>query len=81
MLQALLNSHSGVIETLQIKVIPQVIEQKTTIKKTKKIPSTENIDFIFAQAEHQSDENLKNALLKLGETFKKKSKALSKKQT
>jgi hypothetical protein len=77
MLQALLSTHEGVIETLQIKVIPPSIEKEPTQKQTKNIPSTENIDFILDQAEHQSNEKLKNALLKLGKTFQKKSKERS----
>jgi hypothetical protein len=77
MLQALLSTHEGVIETLQIKVIPPSIEKEPEQKQTKNIPSTENIDFILDQAEHQSNEKLKNALLKLGKTFQKKSKERS----
>lgn len=72
-LQALLSSHKGIIETLQIKIIPQTIEAKDEHQDLKKLPSTENINFILAQAEQQSDSTLKNALLKLGETFQKKS--------
>jgi len=75
-LQALLRTHSGVIETLQIKIIPQTIKQDDSEEKEHKtLPSSENIDFILQQAEQQSDETLKKALLKLGSTFKKKSKA------
>jgi len=77
MLQALLSSQEGVIETLQIKIIPPSIEKEPAQKKTKNIPSAKNIDFIFDQAEHQSNEKLKNALLKLGKTFQKKSNELS----
>lgn len=78
-LQALLKTHSGVIETLQIKIIPQKVEQEPIEKSTKQLPSTENINFILEQAEHQDDDKLKNALLRLGKTFQKKAKALSKK--
>jgi len=75
-LQALSSSHSGVIETLQIKIIPQTIKQENPAeKKSKALPSPENIDFILQQAEQQEDDTLKSALLKLGRTFKKKSKA------
>ncbi len=73
-LQSLLKSHSGIIETLQIKIIPQKIEKKIEQQTQKKIPSTENINFILGQAEQQSDETLKKALLRLGRTFQKKSK-------
>lgn len=75
-LQALLSTHSGVIETLQIKIIPQTVKQENPAEKQSKVlPSAENIDFILQQAEQQEDDTLKSALLKLGRTFKKKSKA------
>lgn len=73
-LQSLLTSHSGVIETLQIKIIPKKTEQAPEQKQEKKLPSSENIDFILEQAEHQGDEKLKKALLNLGKTFQRKSK-------
>jgi len=73
-LQSLLSTHNGVIETLQIKVIPQIIEPEPKQKKPKKIPSVENINFILEQAEHQGDENLKNSLLRLGKLLQRKSK-------
>jgi len=75
-LQSLLSSHSGVIETLQIKVIPQVIEPEHKQKELKKIPSEENINFILEQAEHQGDENLRNSLLRLGKCLQRKSKTI-----
>jgi len=75
-LQSLLSSHSGVIETLQIKVIPQVIEPEHKQKELKKIPSEENINFILEQAEHQSDENLRDSLLRLGKCLQRKSKTI-----
>ncbi len=73
-LQGLLGSHEGVIETLQIKITPSSIEQKPEQKKTKNIPSDENIDYILEQAEHLNEGNLKDALLRLGQTFQKNSK-------
>ncbi len=68
-LQSLINSERGTIEVLQIKIIPKTIDQQQ--KKTMNLPSTENIDFILQQAESQTDEKLKTALLKLGKTFTK----------
>lgn len=68
-LQALSNTSTRKFEVLQIKIIPQTIEQKQ--KTTLSLPSTENIDLILSQAEHQTDEKLKEALLKLGRLFKK----------
>lgn len=73
-LQSLLKTHRGIIETLQIKIIPQTIKKEIEPHPPKQIPSTENINFILGQAEQQSDETLKKSLLKLGETFQKKSK-------
>jgi len=73
-LQSLLNSYSGVIETLQIKIIPQKVEKTKKQEQEKKLPSSENIDFILEQASHQSDEKLKKALLNLGQSFQKKSR-------
>ncbi len=74
LLHALLSSHTGVIETLQIKIIAPQQSIKSIEKKAKSLPSNENIDFILEQAEYQSDETLKKALLKLGKTFKEKSR-------
>ena len=68
-LQALSASNNRIVEALQIKIIPQTIESKQ--KKTKRSPSPENIELILSQAEHQTDEKLKAALLRLGRTFKK----------
>ncbi len=73
-LQALLATHSGTIETLQIKIIPQTTEKKPEPQRSKTLPSAENISFILDQAELQSDENLKKSLQRLGKTFQKKSK-------
>jgi len=72
-LQALLRTHNGIIETLQIKIIPQTNEAKVEHQDLKKLPSPENINFILAQAEQQNDKALKNALLRLAKTFQKKS--------
>lgn len=69
-LQSLMNSERSMIEILQIKIIPKTIDQQQQ-KKTMNLPSTENIDFILQQAENQTDEKLKTALLKLGKTFAK----------
>ena len=68
-LQALSSSNTRRFEALQIKIIPQTIERKQ--KTTLSPPSAENIDLILSQAEHQTDEKLKAALLKLGRMFKK----------
>jgi len=68
-LQALSASNNLFFESLQIKIIPQTIERKQ--EKTLRPPSPENIDLILSQAEHQNDEELKAALLKLGRMFKK----------
>ncbi len=72
-LQSLLGSHTGVIETLQIKVTPPATAQKPEHKRQKKIPSSKNINFILDQAEHQSDETLRNSLLRLGKYLQSKS--------
>lgn len=71
-LQGLLSSHEGIIETLQIKIIPQSLEQGDVKKKTKKLPSVKNIDFILEQAKNQKDESLRNSLLRLGRALQKK---------
>lgn len=68
-LQSLSASNNRIFEALQIKIIPQTIERKQ--KKTLMPPSPENIDLILNQAEHQADDKLKEALLKLGRTLKK----------
>ena len=68
-LQALPASNNRLFETLQIKIIPQSIERKQ--EKTLRPPSAKNVDLILSQAEHQSDEKLKAALLNLGRTLKK----------
>ena len=68
-LHALSVANNRKLEAVQIKIIPQTIDEKQ--KKALKPPSSENIDLILSQAEHQKDEKLKAALLKLGRLFKK----------
>ena len=68
-LKALPASNNRIFETLQIKIIPQTVEREK--KKTLSSPSAENIELILSQAEQQTDGKLKEALLKLGRTFKK----------
>jgi len=65
-------SNRGTFETVQIKIIPQLIQKK--IDEPKHFPSSENIDQILLQAKNQPDAKLKLALTKLGKTLKKKSK-------
>ena len=67
-LQALSTSSPGKFEELQIKIIPMTMGQEE--RESIKIPSTENIDLLLNQAENQTDEKLKMALLKLGSTLK-----------
>ncbi|MCK5120840.1 MAG: DUF721 domain-containing protein [Methylococcales bacterium] len=71
MLQALHSSNQGHFESIQIKVMPKAIEIERKNDQLKIIPSTESIDNILDQAENQPDEELKNALLRLGNAFKK----------
>ena len=69
-LQAATNSQQGSFEIFQAKIIPPI---KETVVKNKTItPSKESIDQLLNQAEHQADDELKNALLKLGNTLKKR---------
>ncbi|MFW5444411.1 MAG: DciA family protein [Methylococcaceae bacterium] len=70
-LHALTASNQGNFNLLKIKIIPKTTEQEQKPKSSKKLPSSENIDFILDQAENQTDDKLKAALLKLGQTFKK----------
>lgn len=70
MIQALKTSNYAAYETLQIKIIPPIIEQQVN-KKTITVPSTEHIDLLIDQAENQIHDKLKAALLKLGSTLKK----------
>jgi len=72
LLQAILVSNLGDFEKLQIKIIPKIMQAER--QNAIKLPSMENIDFILNQAENQTDEKLKKALLKLGTTFNKLSK-------
>lgn len=70
-LQTLSSSRLGSFNSLQIKIIPPTAKRE--IKNSKNQPSQDSINLILDQAEGQSDENLKNALLKLGQTLKKRS--------
>jgi hypothetical protein len=72
LLQAILVSNRGNFEDIKIKIIPKIKEKEK--QKPIKLPSSKNIDFIFNQAESQTDEKLKKALLNLGTTFSKLSK-------
>ncbi|KAF3984572.1 MAG: DUF721 domain-containing protein [Methylococcales symbiont of Hymedesmia sp. n. MRB-2018] len=72
MLKKLLTSNQGHFEVLQIKIIPAVVERENKLSNI--IPSKENISFILEQANNQTDESLKNALLKLAATLNKLSK-------
>jgi hypothetical protein len=71
-LQAVQISEGGNYEVVQIKIIPKIMESE--VQNSIKLPSVENINFILNQAENQTDEKLKKALLKLGTTFNKLSK-------
>jgi hypothetical protein len=68
-IKAAIDSEQGSFDTFQAKVIPKVKESK--VKKKTIIPSEENIGLLLDQAEHQSDDKLKNSLLRLGNTLKK----------
>ena len=69
MLKAIISSNQGDYETIQIKIIPKTAQFE---KKEKPIlPSTENINILLNLAKNQTDETLKDALLKLGNTLKK----------
>ncbi len=69
-LRAVKNSKQGNFQLLQIKVIPKTAEQ--TQSKIVKLPSKENISFIFDEASNnQNDDVLKIALLRLAKTFKR----------
>lgn len=69
-LRAILKSKQGDFEMMKIKIIPQVIQSSKEV--TSILPSTENIESIISQAKNQNDEELQGALLKLGNTLKKK---------
>lgn len=73
MLQALHSSNQGYFESLQIKVMPETITIKRKNYQPKITPSAESIENIIDLAESQSDEELKKALLRLGNVFKKTS--------
>ena len=68
-LQELSTSNPGKFEEFQIKIIPTTMKQEE--RDMKKLPSKESVENILSQAETQTDEKLKEALLKLGKTFKK----------
>ena len=68
-LQELSTSNQGRIEELQIKIIPTAMKQEE--RDMKKLPSKESVENILSLAETQTDEKLKEALLKLGKTFRK----------
>ncbi len=68
-LQSLSASKQSHIELVQIKVLPIVTEQKN--RSSKIIPSADKIDQILSDADNQTDEKLKQALMKLGKTFQK----------
>lgn len=71
MLESVLSSNVGYFQTFRIKVIPEQITPSID-ERLKKMPSSENIDFILSTAEQQSSDELKNALLRLGKTFQNK---------
>ena len=70
-LQAILTKNQGDFISIKIKIIPKVIKPKQITEK--KLPSTETIDLILAQADSQTDDLLKKSLFKLGQTFQKRS--------
>jgi hypothetical protein len=72
MLRAIKSNGLGEFESLQIRIIPQAI-QVEKINPTI-LPSKENIKSIMIQAENQSDEELKHALLNLGNTLNDRKK-------
>jgi hypothetical protein len=69
-LRAILKAKQGDFEMMKIKIIPETIQSNKVV--TSIVPSTENIESIISQAKNQNDEELKDALLKLGKTLKKK---------
>ena len=69
MLKALVASNRGDFETIQIKIIPKTVQFDK--KEKPQLPSSENINSLLNQAKNQTDETLKVALLKLGNTLKK----------
>ncbi len=72
LLQVVRASDYGNYEEVKIKIIPKIMEREDP--QSIELPSAENINFIFNQAENQTDEKLKKALLKLATTFNKLSK-------
>jgi len=71
-LRAVIKAKQGNFEMIKIKIIPKSIQSNNVVES--RLPSTENIESIISQAENQNDDELKNALLKLGNTLKKKQK-------
>ena len=69
-LQNLAKAKQVHIISLQIKVIPPALENKTKNKPKKNLPSVKNINDIFEVADAQPEGDLKNALLRLGKRFK-----------
>ncbi len=69
MLKAINSSNQGSFETIQIKIIPKTVQFDK--KEKPLLPSSENINSLLNQAKNQTDETLKAALLKLGNTLKK----------
>lgn len=72
MLKAITSSNQGNFETIQIKIIPKTTQLDNKEKPI--LPSTANINSLLGQAENQTDETLKVALLNLGNTLKKSNK-------
>jgi len=61
------------IQTLQVKIQPKTIEQKTG--RLLLIPSAKNIRMIQAQVNDQDEDELNQALLRLSNTLEKRLKA------
>ena len=70
LLESVLKENQRSFEKLQIKIIPKTSEIKS--ESNQQLPSKKNIFLILDQAENQQDKKLKNALLKLGNTLRKK---------
>lgn len=78
-LKAATDSKQGSFDTFQAKIIPKVRE--VVIEKKTVTPSEESIDLLLSQAEHQTNDELKSALLNLGSTLKKRRKNKDDNQT
>ncbi len=72
MLRAVTSNGLGRFESLQVKIIPQAVQVEKTTPTI--LPSKENIKSIMIQAESQADEELKHALLNLGNTLSDRKK-------